>query len=96
MQDDELHVYPLFVALTRPPMLMGVTQTFFIINFVTCFSILILSKNPIISIPPFFMLHIVGFLGCKKDYHFFEIILGKAELYCPNNKYWGCNSYDPE
>lgn len=92
----KIHAYPLFVALTRTPMMMGVTQTFFVLNLVTSMSLLFISKNLIISGSILIVLHVIGQIGCKKEEKFFEILLGTLELQCPNKKLWGCNSYDPE
>ena len=96
MKENNLQTYPLFVAMTRPPMMLGVTQTFFVMNFVPCFCFLLISKSITISLGIFVILHVVGVLGCAKDNSFFEIFLGKYSFSCPNKQIWGCNSYDPE
>jgi type IV secretory pathway VirB3-like protein len=96
MQAQELRVYPLFVALTRAPMTMGVTQTFFVLNFVPCMVLFLATMNIILAAGIFIVLHLFGMVCCWKDEQFFEILLGKFELICPNRRRWGCNSYDPE
>jgi type IV secretory pathway VirB3-like protein len=96
MENNQVLEYPLFVALTRPPMMLGVTQTFFVLNSIPCFCFLILTKNIVLSVGVFLILHVVGVIGCAKDDHFFEVLLGKLELACPNKTIWGCHSYDPE
>ena len=93
---EKLNSYSLFVALTRPPMMLGVTQTFFVLSFVPCFCFLLLSKNLIITFVAFFVLYLFGLLGCAKDDYFFEIFWGNLSLGCPNKKIWGCHSYDPQ
>lgn len=93
---QNLQIYPLFVAMTRPPMMLGVTQTFFIINFVPCFCFLMVTKNILITTGLFLILHVIGVIGCARDSHYFEILIGKYENSCPNKKIWGCKSYDPE
>jgi type IV secretion system protein VirB3 len=96
MEGKALLQYPLFVALTRPPMMLGVTQTFFILNFIPCFCFLILTKNLVLSLGVFLILHVVGVMGTSFDDHFFEVLLGRFDLSCPNKSIWGCHSYDPE
>jgi type IV secretory pathway VirB3-like protein len=89
-------VYPLFLALTRQPMTMGVTQNFFVINFMLCTILFLVSMNLVIAVGLFFILHSIGVICCRQDEAYFEITLGKLELPCPNRSLWGCNSYDPE
>jgi len=101
----DIRVYPLFVALTRPPMLVGVTQTFFVFNLMGCVILFLgslafidFSTLPFVFISLlgiFIVLHTVGVIGCKQDPLFFDLWLGKFELPCPNRKLWKCNSYDP-
>lgn len=94
-QQEALRVYPLFVGLTRQPMTMGVTQTFFVLNFVPCVILFLVTKSFFIVPCVFFIFHLFGMACCWKDEAFFEILLGKLECRCPNRKLWGCNSYDP-
>jgi type IV secretory pathway VirB3-like protein len=96
MQQTELRSYPLFLALTRAPMTMGVTQTFFVINFVPCMVLFLVTMNILLAIGIFAIFHVFGMVCCWKDERFFEILLGKFEFICPNRSYWGCNSYDPQ
>lgn len=92
---SNLHEYPLFMALTRQPMMLGVTQTFFVLNIVPSLCFFLITKNVVLPAILFFMLHIVGVICCRIDDRFFEIWLGNLELSCPNRTIWGCNSYDP-
>lgn len=96
MQTESLKYYPLFVGLTRAPMMMGVTQTFFVLNFVPCVVLFLITMNPIIAGGLFCIFHGLGMVCCWKDEFFFEVLLGKFELACPNKRIWGCNSYDPQ
>ncbi|CAM4400629.1 MAG: hypothetical protein LEGION0398_MBIBDBAK_00234 [Legionellaceae bacterium] len=102
MQTSKPRYYPLFVGLTRTPMLMGVTQLYFVYNLGGCAILLLALLNALSPgilfggvISLFLGLHVVGLIGCSRDPRFFEILLGKFELSCPNNRYWGCNSYAP-
>lgn len=95
MTKQTLKFYPLFLGLTRPPMTWGVTQTFFVLNVGACLILLLVAKNILLAGGLFLILHGFGMACCWKDEAFFEILLGKCELRCPNRKLWGCNSYDP-
>lgn len=88
--------YPLFVALTRTPMLMGVSQTFLVLSFIPCFLFLLITKAVVTSVVCFFVLYVAGVIGCLKDERFFDLLLGNLQLGCPNRHYWGCNSYDSQ
>lgn len=96
MAIEETQVYPVFVALTRQPMTMGVTQTFFVLNFMLSTILFLTTMNLIVGVGFFAIFHAFGVLCCWKDECFFEILIGKFELACPNRTFWGCNSYDPE
>lgn len=87
---------PVFLGLTRPAMLLGVTQSFFVINAVVCM-IGFLGTN---SFAPLFvgapLLHGIGTLACLRDARTFDIWLVKARfLKCLNRATWRANSYDP-
>jgi type IV secretory pathway VirB3-like protein len=92
---ESFRVYPLFLGLTRPPMTMGVTQTFFVLNFIPCMIVFLLTMNLLIASGIFIIMHLFGVACCWKDERFFDILLGKFELICPNKRLWRCNSYDP-
>jgi type IV secretory pathway VirB3-like protein len=102
MNNSVRRYYPLFVGLTRTPMLMGVTQTYFALNLGGCGIVALAMLHLLPTLPLFIMvigvfllLHVIGLIGCSSDERFFEVLSGKWELACRNNLYWGCNSYDP-
>lgn len=95
MQKQTLRHYPLFVGLTRPPMIFGVTQTFLIFSFMPCMILFFLTKNILLAAGTYVIAHVAGMVCCWKDQFIFDVLLGKYELTCPNRDYWGCNSYDP-
>lgn len=84
----------LFVALTRPQMLLGVSYTFFIVNGIATTELFLLFKS--IWVLPFaLIMHLMGWLGSIRDARFFDLWLVKAQ-YCQrvrNYGIWGCNSY---
>ena len=93
---DRPVIAPLFLGMTRPPMIKGVTYTFFVAN-VTITTILFLASNNLAAFlvgPP---VHIVGYLMCLKDPRLFDlwrIKLTKTTL-CRNRQFWRANSYQP-
>ena len=86
----------LFLALTRPAMVMGVTMEAFYINLIIALCTFVLTKNiffGLIWIP----LHIVCVLLCRMDKRFFSIFmcnlrLGKVQ----NTRIWDGVSYEPD
>ena len=90
------HTDPMFLGLTRPAMLLGVTQSFFVINAAVCM-IAFLGTG---SFVPLFvgapLLHGIGYLACLRDARTFDIWFVKARfLKCLNRVIWRANSYDP-
>lgn len=93
---EELTISPLFTALTRPPMIWGVTITYFYYSglFLLCVFIGTLSfLAPLVLYP---VLHLAGMIACYNDKDFFNIALKKPNCrYMPNRHIWGLNSYEP-
>jgi type IV secretion system protein VirB3 len=90
------HIDPVFLGLTRPAMLFGVTQSFFVINAMVCM-IGFLGTG---SFLPLFvggpLLHGIGYIACARDARTFDIWFVKARfLKCLNRVHWRANSYDP-
>ena len=93
-----LHSDPLFQGLTRPPMILGVSYMFFVLN-------ALVSMICFINLQSFYILlfvapavHMIGFLICLKEPRAIELIIVKmSKAYrCVNRGYHGyTNSYDP-
>ncbi len=86
----------LFLGLTRPTMIAGVTYTFFVINAMITVILFIASSNLLIlfiAIP----VHMVGYYICLQDPRSFDILFVKFKkcMQCRNRGYYGANSYDP-
>ena len=92
---NDLEVDSLFVGLTRPPMLFGVTYMVVVVNALigmigyiatTEFKYLVL----------IFPLHAVGYYVCSKEPLFLELFKVRAEKCsrCRNRMHHGANSYD--
>ena len=87
---------PLFVGLTRPTMIFGVSFKFFFLNFFL--GIMSYINSPGLKV--LFVvaaLHLVGYIICFKEPLFLEIYLKKGAkgTKCKNKSYYGANSYDP-
>jgi type IV secretion system protein VirB3 len=84
----------LFVGLTRPQMLLGVTYGYLIVNAVVTTELFLLFKSPWVLLAALFV-HLIGWLGCLRDPRIFDLWLVKVQR-CPrvrNYRIWGCNSY---
>ena len=97
MQDYQLEVDPLALALTRPPLLMGIPIRFFFanlgINILICIDL-----HTLMGIPLFGLFHLVLFRLATKDLHFFRLWLKFFTQTPPvlNSGFWGgTNSYQP-
>lgn len=92
---EDLNINPLFVVLTRPPMLLGITMDYLGISVMVALCGYILFSSPVyllIYIP----LHIFGVIACAIDHNIFRLLIKKLEcLNVPNKGIWGCQSYEP-
>jgi len=86
---------PLFVGLTRPPMLFGVSYNFVLMNGFICIIGYIQTTNFKFFLL-MFILHGVGYYICSKEPLFIELFKVRAEKCsrCKNKLYHGANSYD--
>lgn len=84
----------LFVALTRPQMLFGVTFGYLIANVVITTELFLIFKSIWVLVAAS-LVHLIGWLGCLRDPRIFDLWLVKVQR-CPrlrNYRIWGCNSY---
>ena len=65
-EPDRIVTDPLFVGMTRPPMMMGVTFSFFIIN-MTATAVLFLATNSFLALLAGLPIHGAGMLACSKE-----------------------------
>lgn len=96
MADEDPAVDPLFLGMTRPAMVLGVTYTFFIINVCLTAVVFISSGNLwflLLCVP----LHAAGYLICLKDPRMFDLwrIKMTKTMRCRNRRFWKANSYAP-
>ncbi|WP_375327079.1 VirB3 family type IV secretion system protein [Candidatus Tisiphia endosymbiont of Nemotelus uliginosus] len=85
---------PLFVGLTRPAMIFGVSIKFFALNLIIAMTLFIQS-NSIMNLFVAFVIHLIGYIICFKEPRFVEIFLNKSSKcsQCPNKSFYGANSY---
>jgi type IV secretion system protein VirB3 len=86
----------LFVGLTRPQMLLGVTYSFAVINAVVTTELFLVFKSVWVLLGAI-LFHVGGWLACLRDPHVFDLWLVKSRR-CPripNYRQWRCNSYRP-
>jgi type IV secretion system protein VirB3 len=86
---------PLFVGLTRPTMIFGVSIQFAMLNMMfSLFIFIYYSGILIIFIATF--IHLVGYIACFKEPRFMQIWLSKLAKCnkCQNRYFYGANSYD--
>lgn len=93
---DGLERDTLFVALTRPQMLLGVSYSYAICNAIITTELFLLFKSPWVLLAAL-IVHLIGWLACLRDPHFLDLWLVKIRR-CPrvrNYRIWHCNSYRP-
>ena len=86
----------LFVGLTRPQMLLGVTYPYAIANAVLTTELFLVFKSAWVLVAAV-LIHLLGSLACLRDPRIFDLWLVKAQR-CPrvrNYRVWRCNSYRP-
>ena len=86
----------LFLALTRPPMVFGVTYTFLVVNVLLTGLVFIWSGSLwalLLSAP----IHLTGYVSCIRDPRRFDVWRVKLRAAPPaqTRLFWGANSYRP-
>jgi type IV secretion system protein VirB3 len=85
---------PLFVALTRPQMLLGVTYGFLVGNAIVTTELFLLFKSAWMLLAAV-VIHLIGWIACLNEPRVFDLWLVKVRR-CPrvrNYGLWRCNSY---
>ena len=86
----------LFVGLTRPPLLFGVSYNFAILNMMLCM-IFYVFYSDFRYLAAMFPIHCIGYYICLKEPLFIELLNVRSQK-CPftfNKIFHGGNSYDP-
>jgi len=95
MKEAEINIAPIFTALTRPPMMFGVTLDYLAVAVIFSMCLFVGAGNPLYLVS-YLPLHVAGWVACRYDPNLFRVLFKKLD--CPptkNKHYWGCQSYDP-
>jgi type IV secretion system protein VirB3 len=85
---------PLFVGLTRPTMIFGVSIQFAMLNIlISCIAFVMTSNFKIMPIA--LLIHAAGYIACFKEPRFLELYMNKFQKcnICLNKGYYRANSY---
>ncbi len=96
-ESGRLQADPLFQALARPPMIMGVSYMFFVLNSIVCLVTFIQTNNFIMLFFVAPLVHGAGYLLCLKEPRAVELLILRTSTgtKCLNRAYHGhTNSYD--
>lgn len=94
--EEELFADPLFVGLTRPTMVLGVTYQAGLVNLMITVIVFLYTKNPLhlaIAVP----IHAVCYGICAHDPRAFELLFlwARTKGACTNRFYWKASTYSP-
>lgn len=94
-ETGRLKVDPLFVGLTRPTLLFGVSQMFVILNAFCCIGYFVMS-NDLKAMIALIVVHMIGYIISAKEPLFVELYMIKMQKCnkCVNKFFHGANSYD--
>ena len=94
-KEEALELSPLFVGMTRPSMIFGVTLDYFGVCIMVSLCGFILFSSPIYLVV-YLPLHVGGVIACAYDHNIFRLWFKQLEcLSVQNKKRWGCQSYEP-
>ncbi len=85
---------PLFVGLTRPTMILGVSTGYAMVNMMITVVVFI-NYSSFLIIPISVVVHLIGYIACFNEPRIVEIITNKLSKCnkCPNKTFHGANSY---
>ena len=101
MEDEQVDIDPLFIGMTRPPIVWGVPMEFFGINFILfgigMIAFASLTGKLLFIISICVPLHILAYVATEKEPHWMGIYLTKITQCGPtrNKSFWKSNSYKP-
>jgi type IV secretion system protein VirB3 len=92
---DNLETNPVFLALTRPPMMFGVTIDVLLVECMSLFILFMLSHQVMI-LTLFFPLYLTSWILCYSDPNYFKVLFTRLNCgFSPLQSLWGCHSYAP-
>jgi type IV secretion system protein VirB3 len=94
MSEYKMSSDPLFVGLTRPNLIFGVSLKFAMLNMMISVVSFIQTSNIRIILVALLM-HGIGYVLCFREPRFMELYITKFSKCnkCPNRQYYGANSY---
>jgi type IV secretion system protein VirB3 len=95
MSEGKVEADMLFLGLTRPPLLFGVSYTFALLNFMVCLLAFIIT-NKFMYFFAALPVHMLGYYLCSKEPLFLDLFLIRSSK-CSRTKnkfFHGANSYD--
>ncbi|MDF2964896.1 MAG: virB3 [Rickettsiaceae bacterium] len=94
MSDGNLTSDPLFVGLTRPTLIFGVSISYAMLNMIISV-VYFINTSSFWIVPVAGVIHVIGYILCFKEPRFMELYLNKLSKCnnCPNKSYFGSNSY---
>lgn len=96
-KDYQLEVDPLALALTRPPLFMGIPIRLFFVN-LAINTMICVDLQTLMGVPLFGLFHLILFRLATQDLRFFRLYLKYFTQTPPvlNSGFWGgTNSYQP-
>mgnify|MGYP003647687196 CR=1 FL=1 len=89
------NINPVFLALARPPMCYGVTQSYLIAIFGFNMILFVITHSFLIILL-FIALYGIGRICCYFEANYFEMLFKKIQflINCPNSKYYGAISFE--
>lgn len=87
---------PLFLALTRPAMVWGVTYSFLVVNLVAT-GIAFVWTSSFLTILVAAPVHLLGYVACLREPRRFDLWWVRLRYTLPTQTrfFWGGNSYRP-
>lgn len=92
---NEMQINPVFLALTRPPMMAGVTVDYLMTSGIATF-VLFMLTHLVSMLVLFVPLYVIGFVMCYQDANQFKVIMTRLNMgFSPLKQLFGCESYAP-
>ena len=95
MEQEDIAISPLFVGLTRPPMMMGVTIEYMLVA-IFIPMVLFSFGQSFLYLLAFVPLYVLGWGLCRIDPNIFKILVKKMMcVNTPNKSIWRAQCYEP-
>lgn len=92
---EPIEINPIFLALTKPPMMLGVTVDYLMMTGMFSF-ILFMFTHRIALLLVFIPLYVAGWAVCYQDANQFKVLMTRVNAgFSPLKSSIGCHSYAP-